>query len=143
MRRHALASVVASVVAVVAISYATQAAQIDMSRMTCKSLLQALPSDPGGANLMWMSGYLAGRAGVTIFGRTAGRRMISARLGPAVRYELGPASKLTSSTSSEARRRCLLRFSKGSGSALIGPQLCTICDGGTFGLTGYSLLALA
>ena len=67
MRRHALASVVASVVAVVAISYATQAAQTDMSRMTCKSLLQALPSDPGGANLMWMSGYLAGRAGVTIF----------------------------------------------------------------------------
>src|SRR5262245_30239446 len=51
-------------------------------------------------------------------------------------YELGPASKLTLSTSSDARRRYLAMFSSGSGSALIGPQLCTISDGSTFGFTG-------
>ena len=43
------------------------AAQIDMGKLTCKGFLQAMPKDPGGANLMWMSGYFAGKAGETIF----------------------------------------------------------------------------
>jgi hypothetical protein len=61
---HVLA-VVASTVVVATASRATHAAQIDMSKLTCKDYLQA--KDPGGANLMWMSGYFASRAGETIF----------------------------------------------------------------------------
>ena len=64
MRMHGLA-VVASVVAVVTASQEAHAAQIDMSKLTCKGYLQA--NDPGGANLMWMSGYFAAKAGETIF----------------------------------------------------------------------------
>jgi hypothetical protein len=62
---------------------------------------------------------------------------------PARAYELGPASKFTLSTSSEARFLYLAMFSSGSGSALSAPQLRTISEAGTFGFTGYSLLALA
>lgn len=58
-------------------------------------------------------------------------------------YELGPASKLTLSTSSDAFLRNFAMFSSGSGSGFNVPQLFTIWDGSTFGLTGYSLLAVA
>jgi hypothetical protein len=63
MRMHSLA-VVASVLAVVTASHGTRAGQIDMSKLTCIGFLQA--NDPGGANLMWMSGYFAAKAGETI-----------------------------------------------------------------------------
>ncbi len=63
--------------------------------------------------------------------------------GASVTYELGPASKPALSTSSEARLRNLAMLSSGSVSALSGPQLCTISDGFTLVLTGYSLLAVA
>jgi hypothetical protein len=36
-----------------------------MSKLTCGGFLQA--RDPGGANLMWISGYLAAKAGGTVF----------------------------------------------------------------------------
>jgi HdeA/HdeB family len=64
MRMHTLA-VGASLAFVVAASHAAHAVRIDMSKMTCRDCLQA--KDPGGANLMWMSGYFAGKAGETIF----------------------------------------------------------------------------
>jgi hypothetical protein len=72
--------------------------------------------------------------------RPAGRQL-KTMADPA--YELGPASKLTLSTSSEAFLRYLAMFSSGNGSGLSLPQLCTIAEGATFGFTGYSLLALA
>ncbi len=58
-------------------------------------------------------------------------------------YEFGPASKFTLSTSSEAFLRFFAMFSSGSGSGFIAPQLFTISEGSTFGLTGYSLFAVA
>jgi hypothetical protein len=58
-------------------------------------------------------------------------------------YELGPASKLALSTSSEAFLRYLAMLSSGSASAFSAPQLLTMSEGGTLGLTGYSLLAVA
>jgi HdeA/HdeB family len=64
MKMNGLA-VVASVVALVTASQGTHAAQIDRSKLTCKGYLQA--NDPGGANLMWMSGYFAAKASETIF----------------------------------------------------------------------------
>ena len=65
----------------------------------------------------------------------------SDRMAPA--HELGPASKLALSTSSDAFLRYLAIFSSGSVSAFSVPQLLTIFDAGTFALTGYSLLAEA
>jgi hypothetical protein len=64
MRMQTLA-VGAAALLVVTGSDAAHAVRIDMSKLTCKGFLQA--NDPGGANLMWMSGYLAGKAGYTIF----------------------------------------------------------------------------
>jgi hypothetical protein len=64
MKVHGLA-VVASVVAALTASQQAHAARIDMSKLTCKGYLQA--NDPGGANLMWMSGYFAAKAGETTF----------------------------------------------------------------------------
>ena len=57
--------VAASMVAVLTASHGTHATQIDMSKMTCQDYLQA--DNRGGANLMWMSGYFAGKAGEAIF----------------------------------------------------------------------------
>jgi hypothetical protein len=65
-------AVVASIVFVVAASHgthATRASRIDMAKINCQGYLQAVASgkDPGGANLMWMSGYFAGKASDTTF----------------------------------------------------------------------------
>jgi hypothetical protein len=55
----------ASLLLAVAASDVAHAVRVDMSKLTCRALLQAY--DPGGANLMWISGYLAAKAGEAIF----------------------------------------------------------------------------
>ena len=70
-------------------------------------------------------------------------RSASSRLLFGVYYELGPASKLTLSTSSEAcLRNCAIALSE-SVSAFKAPQAATSGETGIPGLTGYSKFASA
>lgn len=57
---------IAGMLAIVVVHWAEpiSAATLDMAAITCKDFLAA--KDPGGANLMWMSGYFAAKAGETI-----------------------------------------------------------------------------
>jgi len=62
MRNYGLA-LAASLVAALTAPHGTHAAQIDMSKMTCQNYLQA--DNRGGVNLMWMSGYFAGKRNIS------------------------------------------------------------------------------